>query len=174
MRTCSPSRANTSACCCVPFARRRYRALIQDLSNWTTSPPLHDDADAPAAAVLDRLASAERLGGQETAPGHRRKGHRRRHAAGRRAAERAGDAVEVCRPQLGKRRRKEKLARYAGLAGLLGEYEDAVASAQIVRQLGTARGTNGFTLGVLYERDQQRAAALRRQASDEARANAKA
>lgn len=153
---------------------RRYRALIQDLSNWTTSPPLHDDADAPAPAVLDRLASAERLVAKRLCRATGAKGTDADLQRARRAAERAGDAVEVCRAQLGKRSRKEKLARFAGLADLLGEYEDAVASAQIVRQFGTARGTNGFTLGVLYEREQQRAAAMRRRASGEALALAKA
>ena len=153
---------------------RRYRALIQDLSNWTTSPPLHDDADAPAAAVLERLASAERLVAKRLRRATGAKGTDADLQRARHAAERAGDAVDVCRAQLGKRTRKEKLARYAGLAELLGEYEDAVAGAQIVRQLGTARGTNGFTLGVLYEHEQQRAAAMRRRATGEALALAKA
>jgi hypothetical protein len=86
----------------------------------------------------------------------------------RKAAERVRDAADLSRRSLGGKPAKKIVRRYTELADLLREHDDAVASAQLLRRLGGARGVNGFTLGVLYERELRNAETARRQAAVEA------
>lgn len=63
--------------------------------------------------------------------------------------------------------------RYRRLQDLLGEHQDSAVAAKLLRQLGAAAGItdgeNGFTFGLLFEREQERAAAARSKAQRIAR-----
>lgn len=110
--------------------------------------------------------------------------------ADRKATGRLADAVAAGDPELLHRARKAaKRARYAGelvglsggrkaadqaarneaLQELLGEHQDSLVSAELLRRLGSIAGTtpgeNGFSYGVLCQRQLQRAADLRAQAA---------
>jgi inorganic triphosphatase YgiF len=153
---------------------RRYRALLQDLNSWTTAPPLHDAADESPDGVADRLDAAERVVLKRLRRAAAPKGTDADLRRAHRAAERARDAVDVSRPVLRKKRVKAKISRYTAVQELLGEYEDALAAAEVSRRLGTGRGGNGFSLGVLHEHERQRAGRARRLVAGETSALAKA
>jgi CHAD domain-containing protein len=84
----------------------------------------------------------------------------------RKAAKRARYAGELLQP-LGGRRAGEQAAQNESLQELLGEYQDSLVSAALLKRLatiaGTAPGENGFSYGLLYQRQLHRAAELRQQ-----------
>jgi CHAD domain-containing protein len=84
----------------------------------------------------------------------------------RKAAKRARYAGELLQP-LGGRRAGEQAAHNESLQELLGEYQDSLVSAALLRRLATIAGTtpgeNGFSYGLLYQRQLHRAAELRQQ-----------
>jgi CHAD domain-containing protein len=83
----------------------------------------------------------------------------------RKAAKRARYAGELVQP-FGGRRASEQAARNEHLQELLGEHQDSLVSAELLKRLATIAGTtpgeNGFSYGVLYQRQLDRAAELRR------------
>jgi CHAD domain-containing protein len=106
--------------------------------------------------VRKRLSAAGRAGDPELL-------HRARKAAKR--ARYAGELVQL----LGSKKAAEQAARNEQLQELLGDHQDCLVGAQLLRRLGAAAGTtpdeNGFSYGVLYERQLHRAAELRERAS---------
>jgi CHAD domain-containing protein len=70
---------------------------------------------------------------------------------------------------LGKKKAARKIDTYTALQELLGEHQDSVISAEVLRRLGATAGTtageNGFTFGVMHERELARAADARRKLS---------
>ena len=60
---------------------------------------------------------------------------------------------------------KKRIKRYEQLQDILGDYQDGVVAAGLLRRLasGTAQHTNenGFTYGLLYEQEQRRAESSR-------------
>jgi CHAD domain-containing protein len=86
----------------------------------------------------------------------------------RKAAKRARYAGELVQP-LGGRRAGDQVARNEQLQELLGEHQDSLVSAELLRRLATIAGTtpgeNAFSYGVLYQRQLDRAAELRQQVS---------
>ena len=86
----------------------------------------------------------------------------------RKAAKRARYAGELVQP-LGGRRAGEQVARNEQLQELLGEHQDSLVSAELLKRLATIAGTtpgeNAFSYGMLYQRQLDRAAELRQQVS---------
>jgi CHAD domain-containing protein len=83
----------------------------------------------------------------------------------RKAAKRARYAAEVLAPAgSGKKGRK----RFKRVQGVLGEHQDAVVAQATLRRIvsGIPAGESGFTLGLLHERERQRAEELRRHACE--------
>jgi CHAD domain-containing protein len=139
---------------------RRYRLLVADLASWQAEPAFSPAAAGPASQLTDQVAAADRKLGKRlkraalsTSPDEDL------HSA-RKAGKRARYAAEAAAPALGKR--TGKLAkRIAKLQTLLGEHQDAVVAAELLRRVAdqvAAEGHNAFSYGVLIA-DQRRIAA---------------
>jgi CHAD domain-containing protein len=132
---------------------KRYFALLGELRAWREQLPLA--SDEPAEHVADYLAKAQRkvtrrLDAAPPGPGRSEALHR-----ARKAAKRARYLAELGEPQLGKASRTVE-KRLKKLQGRLGLRQDCVVAAEFLRRLGAAAGStgeNGFTYGVLYERE---------------------
>lgn len=134
----------------------RYRALRHAANRLLAEPPLTPLAAQPAADVLPKqVRRADRK-------------VRRRHAridgatdvAGalhqtRKAAKRARYAGEAVAPALGKPA-KRYAKRMEDVQDLLGVHQDAAVAREVLRELGVQShlaGENGFTFGLLHERE---------------------
>jgi CHAD domain-containing protein len=136
---------------------KRYFALLAELSAWREQlPTVVDESAANIAGYLDkaerkvrrRIANAPAGAGRDEAL----------HRA-RKAAKRARYIGELSRPELGKqgnsvRKRMKKTQERLGLR------QDRVVAAEFLRRVAAAAGAageNGFTYGLLYERERSRA-----------------
>ena len=84
----------------------------------------------------------------------------------RKAAKRARYATELTAPLVGKRAKKA-IKEHKRVQDALGEHQDSVIAAELLRRLGaaaTGAGQNGFTYGLLYERERHRAERARHNA----------
>jgi CHAD domain-containing protein len=148
----------------------RYFALRDALDEMLADPPLSAEADRPAGRVLPATAGRTyrrtrrriRQAGQ-TPPG--RSQEAAYHEA-RKAAKRARYAGEAVSPALGQdaRRFTKQMKK---IQSVLGDHQDAVVARGVDRELGIGAylaGENAFTFGLLYEREDQRAARLRAEA----------
>ncbi|MFF2506205.1 CHAD domain-containing protein [Streptomyces sp. NPDC058067] len=141
---------------------RRYLALLAALDALVDTPPLR--AKQPKNALAKAVGrDYERLTGHvEEAlglePGHER--DLALHEA-RKAAKRARYAAEVATPALGDP--AKDVAKHAkALQSLLGEHQDSVMAREALRDLATqahSAGESAFTYGLLYGREEARAAA---------------
>lgn len=134
---------------------KRYRRLLDELDRLVTDPPLTGRAARPAREELRRHVRRAY-----------RKTDRRVRAAttdvelhgARKAAKRYRYALEVAEPVLGKKAKKSrKEAKEFTL--LLGEHQDGVLARPVLRDLGMhahLASENGFTFGVLHQREQSR------------------
>ncbi|MFF3888944.1 CHAD domain-containing protein [Streptomyces sp. NPDC001914] len=144
---------------------KRYLALLTDLEALVTDPPLlkaagGDPAKVVAKAVRKDFGKVSDLVGQAL---DRPPGADRDHAMheARKKAKRTRYAAEAAAPALG--------APAAGLVksmkslqSLLGDHQDSVMTREALRELAAlahAAGESSFTYGVLYGREEQRAAA---------------
>ncbi len=86
----------------------------------------------------------------------------------RKAAKRARYAAELVAPAIGRKKADRQTRRYEVLQDLLGEHNDAIASAEFLLQAGkkasAVPGESGFTFGVLHERERRAARKARRRA----------
>ena len=148
----------------------RYFALRDALDELLADPPLSAEADQPADRVLPATArrayrrTRRRIrraghtppgGGQETA-----------YHEARKAAKRARYAGEAISPALGHDARRFT-KQMKEIQSVLGDHQDAVVARGVDRELGIGAhlaGENAFTFGLLYEREDQRAARLRAEA----------
>jgi CHAD domain-containing protein len=139
----------------------RYLALLEALARWRATPPFTDAAAEPAPALKTYVKKAQR------------KLNRRLRSAGgdpealhsaRKAGKRFRYAAELSEPVLGKWATKS-IDQGKKLQELLGEHQDSVVSADFLRRLGAAAGSdadqNGFTYGLLLAREWQRADDIR-------------
>ncbi|SHF71962.1 Inorganic triphosphatase YgiF, contains CYTH and CHAD domains [Jatrophihabitans endophyticus] len=141
------------------LATNRYRRMLAAVAGLVAGDPvrprtsrthlraLADDAATTAAKRLRRAV-------------HDDDPDRLRRA--RRAIERARDAAELVD------RSPRTVARFERALDVLGEHRDAVRAAELARMLGTragaAAGENGFTYGLLYQREVDVARRRRRKA----------
>jgi CHAD domain-containing protein len=146
----------------------RYLELLEKIDEWIALPPEAPKARA-ATKVIEKLVR-----------GPVRKVRRRLHNANatgdfhllhgaRKAAKRARYAAEAAEPVVGRKAAAKTAKRYQRLQDLLGEHQDSLVSADLLRRLaakaGTIPGENGFTFGILYEREQCNATAARQSAN---------
>jgi CHAD domain-containing protein len=144
---------------------RRHLTLLDSLDTLLTTPPLRPAAGKPPQKVLDKavrkdLATLSDLIGQALdAPS----GEERDIAVheARKKAKRTRYAAEAATEALGKPARA--LTRdMKSLTTLLGEHQDSVMARRTLRELAAAAhgaGESGFTYGLLYGREEARAAA---------------
>ena len=147
----------------------RYFALRDALDGLLADPPLAA-AELPPGRVL---ASAALRAYRRTRRRIRRAGHTppgpSRELAfheARKAAKRARYAGEAISPALGKEARRFT-KRMKRIQSVLGDHQDAVVARGVDRELGIGAhlaGENAFTYGLLFEREDQRAARLRAKA----------
>jgi len=149
-----PVAANARRTVLETLGDKRYRRLLDSLDRLLADPPLARKASRPAAAEL---------------PKHVRRAYRktRRRVAedtphrARKAAKRYRYALEVAPGK--KARRARKAAK--DLTKVLGEHQDGVMAQPLLRELGMRAhlaGENGFTFGLLLERERARCAEAER------------
>jgi CHAD domain-containing protein len=145
----------------------RYLALLGDLDAWVQQPPWTAKADAPAPALSRALRRAERTVSRRLQRANATGDIQRLHGA-RKAAKRARYAAETARPVIGDKAAAKHAHRYEKLQDLLGEHQDSLLSAELLRRLGAKAGNtageNGFAFGILHEREEQNARAARAKA----------
>jgi CHAD domain-containing protein len=144
----------------------RYMALLGELAAFVKDPPPGDKADRPVQWLTKRRHKAERKVARRlehaTVTGKAEDLHR-----ARKAAKRARYAAELLRPNTEGRSARKSVKRHRRLQDLLGEHQDGHVSQGVLRRLAakaaTSAGENGFTYGVLYEQEQARTEAVRRE-----------
>ncbi len=135
----------------------RHSALLAELKRWGTQPPWTAQAGRPASALVPRAVGADRTVARRLTRAVRSGDAEDLHHA-RKAAKRARYAAEVVAAITGEHAVKD-VKRYEQLQDLLGEHQDSIVSAALLRRLGAeaAPGDDGFGFGMLYEREQERA-----------------
>jgi CHAD domain-containing protein len=148
----------------------RYFALRDALDGLLADPSLSGEAARPARRVLPAAArrTYRRTGRRIRRAGHTPPGRPRELAfhEARKAAKRARYAGEALSSAIGKdaRRFTKQMKK---IQSVLGDHQDAVVARDVDRELGISAhlaGENAFTFGLLYEREDQRAARLRTKA----------
>lgn len=130
---------------------KRYRRLLDTVDQLLADPPLASRASRPAASELPR---------------HLRRAYRRTKRRlssetlhrGRKAAKQYRYGLEVASPSVGSAARKARKQARA-LTKVLGEHQDGVVAQPVLRELGMQAhlaGENGFTFGLLHERERSR------------------
>ncbi|MBT2385695.1 CYTH and CHAD domain-containing protein [Streptomyces sp. ISL-11] len=147
----------------------RYLTLLDSLDALLADPPLRPAAARPADTVLAAavLHDYGRLVTRvehalATAPGPERDAVL--HDV-RKAAKRTRYAAEAARPAVGKPA-KRFAAQVKSVQTLLGDHQDSVMARTALRELAVqahAAGESTFTLGLLYGREEERAAAAERE-----------
>jgi CHAD domain-containing protein len=148
----------------------RYFALLDRLDELTAEPP---QAGLAARPATDTLPAAVRKAYRTTS---RRMKQARRAPAGedrdnalhraRKAAKRARYAAEAVAPAFGQQASSFAM-QMKRLQSVLGDHQDAVIARRTERELGMSAhlaGENAFSYGLMYERDDQAAAALQQRA----------
>jgi CHAD domain-containing protein len=142
----------------------RYLTLLADVDNWVQQPPQTAEADSSPRLIAKLLSRAERKVSRRLAKANEAGDIHLLHGA-RKAAKRARYAAEAARPVIGRKAAARHAKRYEELQDLLGEHQDSLVSAELLRRLGTKAGDtvgeNGFTFGILYERELENARVAR-------------
>lgn len=128
----------------------RYLDLLRDLRSWREQLPLQ--ADGPAADVQGYLRRAERTLGKRLSDARGADRGDETHHRARKAAKRTRYVAELAAPVLGSKARKAG-KRAKKLQELFGDRQDNVLAAHFLQRVGTAPGRNGFTFGLLYQRE---------------------
>lgn len=145
----------------------RYLALLADVASWARQPPTTAKADQVAVTITKLVARADRQVARKLRRANATGDAHLLHAA-RKAAKRARYAAEAAQPVIGQHAATSDAKLYQNLQDLLGEHQDSLVSADLIRRLGAIAGTtageNGFAFGILHEREQRNARASRRTA----------
>ncbi len=146
------------------LSNERHQALITQLHHWRNDPPFTEAAQVPAtkakryvkradATVEKRLTAAVAAVRDEA--GDAAHTEELFHRA-RKAGKRHRYAVEAAAPVIGAKAEKVIEARKE-LQDVLGDHQDAMVSAAFLRslggQVGISANQNGFTYGLLYQRE---------------------
>jgi len=149
------------------LSQDRYLAMLDAVTRWVEQPPSTAAARRRAATLTKRVDAANRSVSRKLERANRSGNLLLLHSA-RKAAKRARYAAEAAEPVIGAAASRKQAARYQKLQDLLGEHQDSLISADSLRRLaakaGTTAGENGFTFGILYEREQAHAEAVRKRA----------
>ena len=164
------SRVRARAALRAEMSSPRYFALLDVLSGFLSDPPATEAARRKPKTLLpylDRAAKKARKRlrrGLEA--GNEAAGLDRAHLLhqARKAGKRARYAAELLEPVLGKDSSAVIAASYTDLQDILGDHQDIQVSTEVLRRLATATASrpdqNGFTFGVLYQREVDKAAGL--------------
>ncbi|OON80799.1 CYTH and CHAD domain-containing protein [Streptomyces tsukubensis] len=159
----------SSATASEALGSARYLTLLAALEEFLTAPPLRPAAHKSPAKVLPKAVAKDH--GRLTARmDHARslpEGEERTAAMheARKAAKRARYTAEAARPALGKPA-KRYAKRAKALQSLLGEHHDSKVTREALRTLAVqahGSGETAFTWGLLYGREEQRAAEYERE-----------
>jgi CHAD domain-containing protein len=149
----------------------RYLDLVGEIAAWTEAPPFTADAYRSDRVAVRLARKADEKVARRLRIANKRGDLELLHRA-RKSAKRARYAAEAVRPIVGGRA-KQEAKQYEVLQDLLGEHQDSVVAAQLLLELGTTAAAvpdeDGFTFGVLYQLELERAAAARRRARKIAR-----
>ncbi len=141
----------------------RYQRLLAEVDRWTHEPPWSPTADRPAKAVRNYVQHSSRSVKRRLRRADAT-GDPHLHHAARKAAKRARYTAETAVPVLGDKASR-LVDKFRSLQDVLGEHQDSLLCAELLLRLGmiagNAPGENGFTFGLLYEREHRRAANLR-------------
>ena len=140
---------------------RRYLALLRESQRWVDRPAVHrprrgGNPTALRSAVRPRRTEGQQTPGRGSGPAETTRNCTRPA----RPANAPGTPPNWPHPVLGKKARK-RIKRYEDLQDILGDHQDGVVAAELLRRI--AAGTvpvpdeNGFTYGLLYEQEQRRA-----------------
>jgi CHAD domain-containing protein len=147
----------------------RYRALLATLAQWRTTPPLTAEAGDDPRVIDKCVRKAERKALTRVATAAADDDDDAALHRARKAAKRARYAAELAAPILGKKTAKKKSARFKKVQRVLGEHLDRVVAAETLRTLGARAGAtpgeNGFTVGLLYGLELQKARQAREDAA---------
>ncbi len=148
------------------MASPRCLAMLAELRRWKVDPPLVPDLEN--AQIEQRARRAYRKADRRLGTALRSDDDALLHRA-RKAAKRARYAAELITAGSGSTSAKRKVKTYKRIQTVLGDHQDTVVAAGVLRQMGAAAGTtageNGFTFGLLYAREQQIARECREAAS---------
>jgi CHAD domain-containing protein len=149
----SPAAATARETVTTALASKRYRRMLDGLARLLAEPELPSRASRPAAKEL---------------PKHLRRAYRKTkrrlsddtlHRA-RKAGKRYRYSLEAAEPAVGKQA-KEARQRAKAFTKVLGEHQDGTVAQPVLRDLGMQAhlaGENGFTYGLLLERERARCA----------------
>ncbi len=145
----------------------RYLALLREAHLWSTTPPFTERASKKASSLTKRVDKAAAKLVAHLEAGLAGGGDDEELHSARKAGKRARYAAELATPVLGKKAAK-LVSRYEKVQDVLGDFQDGVVACALIRRLaaGTVgkRKENGFTYGLLYAREQQRAVVAKEQA----------
>lgn len=146
----------------------RYFALLQASRRWATTPPFTDLAGEKSDTVARYLRKGEKKLTKHLAAGLGANGGDEELHKARKAGKRARYAAELSTPVLGQKKAKKLVSKYQLLQDTLGDHQDGVVAAELLRRLATATAgspdENGFTYGLLYAQELHRAKTSRKQA----------
>jgi len=144
---------------------RRYLALLRESQRWATDPPFTDLAARNPGELKSAVRAAARKVTKHLAAGLGPGGDDEELHKARKAGKRARYAAELAHPVLGKKTRNS-VKRYQDLQDILGDHQDGVVAADLLRRIaaGTAQypDENGFTYGLLYAQELHHAQESRR------------
>jgi CHAD domain-containing protein len=146
---------------------RRYLALLQESARWVADPPFTDLARQKPTALRGAVRASAKKVSKHLAAGLGPTGTDEELHKARKAGKRARYAAELAHPVLG-RKAEKAVDQYKELQDILGDLQDGVVAAGLLRRI--AAGTpqhadeNGFTYGLLYAHELARAGDSRQQA----------
>ena len=140
--------------------------MLTTVAAWSRGLPIDGEVSERLLIKLARKAGKKAVDRTEKAV--RGTDDEQLHRA-RKASKRARYAAELVAPVVDKKVSKSNIKRYKQIQEVLGEHQDAVIAAEILRTLGARAGTtsgeNGFTFGLLFERERRAAELARDEAS---------
>ena len=138
------------------MAGERYLGLLDDVARWAEQPPWTPEAHDSPKLVKKKVNRAERKVAKRLRKANASGDIEKLHGV-RKAAKRARYAAEAAEPVLGKKASGKQARRYQKLQDLLGEHQDSLLSADLLRGLGAKTlvigGENGCRFRVLLERE---------------------
>jgi CHAD domain-containing protein len=145
----------------------RQLELLEALTRWRTEPPFLEGAGAPAEQIRSFVRASQQKMRRRLRQAQKASGAAQEelmHRA-RKAAKRARYAAELAVPAWSKAARHVERAQ--DLQTLLGEHQDSVVAAAFLRRMGAEAGSrarrNGFTYGLLFAGERERADRIRRE-----------
>ena len=146
------------------MAGDRYAELLAEAVRWRDDPPFTAAAGRPAVTLHEAIERVEHTLGKRLRRAARPSGTDEQMHGARKAGKRVRYAAEAA--AAGGDSRASSLAKdTAKLQELLGEFQDSVVAAELLRRLASdaaGAGEDGFTYGVLVAEERQRAEGVRR------------